>query len=52
VVGAGVANYKGFSAVSAGVTYRSQNGHWLVNGAASVTQQGDAGVRAQAGYEF
>jgi trimeric autotransporter adhesin len=32
VVGAGVANYKGFSAVSAGVTYRSQNGHWLVNG--------------------
>lgn len=52
VVGAGVANYKGFSAVCAGVTYRSQNGHWLVNGAASVTQQGDAGVRAQAGYEF
>ncbi|HEV7831888.1 MAG TPA: YadA-like family protein, partial [Caballeronia sp.] len=52
VVGAGVANYKGMSAIAAGVTYRSQTGHWLVNGAASATQQGDVGVRAQAGYEF
>jgi autotransporter adhesin len=39
-------------AIAAGVTYRSQSGHWLVNGAASATQQGDVGVRAQAGYEF
>jgi autotransporter adhesin len=52
VVGAGTANYKGYSAVAAGVTYRSDNGKWLVNGAASVTQDGDAGVRAQVGYEF
>ncbi len=52
VVGAGVANYKGYSAVAAGATYRSGNGNWLVNGAASVSQNGDVGVRAQAGYEF
>jgi autotransporter adhesin len=52
VVGAGAANYKGMSAIAAGVTYRSQTGHWLINGAASATQQGDVGVRAQAGYEF
>ena len=52
VVGAGVANYKGYNAFAAGATYRSENGKWLVNGAASVTQNGDAGVRAQAGYEF
>jgi trimeric autotransporter adhesin len=52
VVGAGVANYKGYSAFSAGATYRSASGHWLVNGAASVSQGGDVGVRAQAGYEF
>jgi autotransporter adhesin len=52
VVGAGVAGYKGMSAIAAGVTYRSQSGHWLVNGAASATQQGDVGVRVQAGYEF
>jgi autotransporter adhesin len=52
VVGAGAASYKGMGAIAAGVTYRSQSGHWLVNGAASATQQGDVGVRAQAGYEF
>jgi trimeric autotransporter adhesin len=52
VVGAGVANYKGYNAFAAGATYRSENGKWLVNGAASVSQSGDAGVRAQAGYEF
>lgn len=27
VVSAGAANYKGYSAVAAGVTYRSANGH-------------------------
>jgi autotransporter adhesin len=52
VVGAGVANYKGYNAFAAGATYRSENSRWLVNGAVSVTQNGDAGVRAQAGYEF
>jgi autotransporter adhesin len=52
IVGAGVANYKGYNAIAAGATYRSENNRWLVNGAVSVTQNGDAGVRAQAGYEF
>jgi autotransporter adhesin len=52
VVGAGVANYKGYNAFAAGATYRSENNKWLVNGAVSVTPNGEAGVRAQAGYEF
>jgi autotransporter adhesin len=52
VVAAGAANYKGGNAVAAGATYRSRNGNWLVNGAVSVTNTGDAGVRAQVGYEF
>ncbi|WP_455776950.1 beta strand repeat-containing protein, partial [Burkholderia stabilis] len=52
VVAAGGATYKGGSAVAAGATYRSRNGNWLVNGAVSVTSTGDAGVRAQVGYEF
>ncbi|MBN3796171.1 ESPR-type extended signal peptide-containing protein [Burkholderia sp. Ac-20392] len=52
IVAAGGATYKGGSAVAAGATYRSRNGNWLVNGAVSVTSIGDAGVRAQVGYEF
>ncbi|WP_244164169.1 YadA-like family protein [Caballeronia sordidicola] len=52
VVGAGVANYKGYNAIAAGATYRTENNRWLVNGAVSVTQGGDTGVRAQVGYEF
>ena len=52
IVAAGAANYKGGSAVAAGATYRSRSGNWLVNGAVSVTSTGDAGVRAQVGYEF
>jgi trimeric autotransporter adhesin len=52
VVGAGVANDKGYSAFAAGATYRSADGKWLMNGAASVTQGGDTVVRAQVGYEF
>ena len=36
VVSAGAANYKGYNALAAGVTYRSENGKRLVNGAASV----------------
>ncbi|KVL33273.1 transporter [Burkholderia territorii] len=52
VVAAGAANYKGGSAVAAGATYRTRDGKWLMNGAVSVTSTGDAGVRAQVGYEF
>ncbi|SAL80071.1 transporter [Caballeronia peredens] len=52
LVAAGVANYKGYSAVGVGGTYRSQNSRWLVNGAMSITPHGDTGVRAQVGYEF
>ncbi|KVM75613.1 hypothetical protein WJ61_13465 [Burkholderia ubonensis] len=52
VVAVGAANFKSGSAVAAGATYRSRNGNWLVNGAVSVTSVGDAGVRAQVGYEF
>jgi trimeric autotransporter adhesin len=52
VVAAGVGNYKGYSAVGVGGTYRSMNSHWLVNAAASFTPHGDTGVRAQVGYEF
>jgi peptidoglycan hydrolase CwlO-like protein len=52
IVAAGVANYKGYTAVGLGGTYRSQNNHWLVNAAASVTPSGDTGVRGQVGYEF
>ncbi|SAK38918.1 YadA domain-containing protein [Caballeronia hypogeia] len=52
VVAAGVANYKGYTAVGVGGTYRSRNNHWLVNAAASVTPSGDTGVRGQVGYEF
>ncbi|WP_193101697.1 beta strand repeat-containing protein [Burkholderia sp. Z1] len=52
IVAAGGATYKGGSAVAAGATYRSRDGKWLVNGALSVTSTGDAGARAQVGYEF
>ncbi|WP_322013510.1 ESPR-type extended signal peptide-containing protein [Paraburkholderia sp. J12] len=52
IVAAGGATYKGGSAAAVGATYRSRNGNWLVNGAVSVTSTGDAGVRAQVGYEF
>lgn len=52
VVAAGVGTYEGYSAVAAGITYRTRGGHWLMNGAISVTQCGDMGLRAQAGYEF
>ncbi|WP_423395850.1 ESPR-type extended signal peptide-containing protein [Burkholderia sp. LMG 21824] len=49
---AGAANYKSGSAIAAGATYRTRDGKWLMNGAVSVTSTGDAGVRAQVGYEF
>ncbi|KFG98576.1 hypothetical protein GQ56_0103440 [Burkholderia paludis] len=52
VVAAGGATYKGGSAIAAGATYRSRDGKWLMNGALSITSTGDAGVRAQVGYEF
>jgi trimeric autotransporter adhesin len=52
IVAAGAATYKGGSAAAVGATYRSRNDKWLVNGAVSVTSTGDAGVRAQVGYEF
>ncbi|WP_143327946.1 YadA family autotransporter adhesin [Caballeronia pedi] len=52
VVAAGVGNYKGYTAVGLGATYRSRDNSWLVNGAASITPSGDTGVRAQVGYEF
>ncbi|WP_347814160.1 YadA-like family protein [Paraburkholderia sp. BL10I2N1] len=52
IVAAGGATYKGGSAAAVGATYRSRNGKWLVNGAVSVASTGDAGVRAQVGYEF
>ncbi|VBB15632.1 YadA family autotransporter adhesin [Burkholderia stabilis] len=52
VVAVGAANYKSGSAVAAGATYRTRDGKWLMNGAVSVTSTGDAGVRAQVGYEF
>jgi trimeric autotransporter adhesin len=52
VVAAGVANYKGYTAVGIGGTYRSTNNRWLVNAAASITPSGDTGVRGQVGYEF
>ncbi|MEX3791017.1 YadA family autotransporter adhesin [Paraburkholderia sp. BR14374] len=52
IVAAGGATYKGGSAAAVGATYRSRNGKWLMNGAVSVTSTGDAGVRAQVGYEF
>ncbi|MGF6856045.1 autotransporter adhesin [Paraburkholderia sp. CI3] len=52
IVAAGGATYKGGSAAAVGATYRSQNNKWLVNAAVSVASTGDAGVRAQVGYEF
>ena len=52
MVSAGVANYKGYSAIGAGVTHRSLDGHWVVNGAVSASQSGDASVRAHADYGF
>ncbi|KND61356.1 surface protein [Candidatus Burkholderia verschuerenii] len=52
VASVGVANYKGYTAVGVGATYRSANNRWLVNAAASITPSGDTGVRGQVGYEF
>ncbi|MGN4225574.1 YadA family autotransporter adhesin, partial [Burkholderia gladioli] len=52
IVGAGVGNYNGYTAVAAGVTYRAPDGHWLVHGAGSISGSGMTGWRAQAGYEF
>ncbi len=52
VVAASVANYKGYTAMDIGGTYRSRDSRWLVNAAASVTPHGNTGVRGQVGYEF
>jgi trimeric autotransporter adhesin len=52
VIAAGVANYKGYTAVGVGGTYRSNNDRWLINAAASFTPRGDTGVRGQVGYDF
>ncbi|MDR5871742.1 YadA-like family protein [Caballeronia sp. LZ062] len=52
VVAAGVGNYKGYTAMGLGATYRSRDSRWLVNAAASITPHGDTGVRGQVGYEF
>ncbi|WP_275692898.1 YadA-like family protein [Burkholderia sp. Ax-1719] len=52
VVAAGGGYYMGGSAGAVGVTYRSTNMRWLVNGAVSVTSTGTAAVRTQVGYEF
>ena len=52
VMAAGVGNFKGYGAFGAGATYRSDDGKWLVNGAVSLSGNGDAGARAQVGYEF
>ncbi|ASL44571.1 Adhesin Ata autotransporter [Burkholderia sp. AD24] len=52
IVAAGAGSYKSGAALGVGVTYRSRNSKWLVNGAVSATSTGDTGVRAQVGYEF
>jgi len=52
VVAAGGGYYMGGSAGAIGVTYRSTNMHWLVNGGVSVTSTGNTAARAQVGYEF
>ncbi|WP_321959629.1 ESPR-type extended signal peptide-containing protein [Paraburkholderia tropica] len=52
VVAAGGGYYKGSSAAAVAVTYRSANMHWLANVGVAVTNNGDAGARAQVGYEF
>ncbi|WP_244143487.1 YadA family autotransporter adhesin [Paraburkholderia sacchari] len=52
VVAAGGGYYMGGSAAAVGVTYRSTNMHWLVNGGVSVTSTGNTAARAQVGYEF
>jgi len=52
VVAVGAGAYRSGSAVAASATYRSRDSKWLVNGALSVTSTGDAGARAQVGYEF
>ncbi|PVX83176.1 ESPR-type extended signal peptide-containing protein [Paraburkholderia unamae] len=52
VVAAGGGYYMGGSAAAVGVTYRSVNMHWLVNGGVSVTSTGNTAARAQVGYEF
>jgi autotransporter adhesin len=52
VVALGVGNFKGYSAVGVGGTYRSENNHVLLNVAAAFTPHGDTGVRGQVGYEF
>jgi autotransporter adhesin len=52
VVAVGGGYYMGGSAAAAGLTYRSTNMRWLMNGSVSVTNTGNAGVRAQVGYEF
>ncbi|WP_322060304.1 YadA family autotransporter adhesin, partial [Paraburkholderia sp. J63] len=52
VVAAGGGYYMGGSAAAIGVTYRSMNMHWLVNGGVSVTSTGNTAARAQVGYEF
>jgi autotransporter adhesin len=52
VVAAGGGYYMGGSAAAIGVTYRSVDMHWLVNGGVSVTSTGNTAARAQVGYEF
>ncbi|WP_308445024.1 YadA-like family protein [Paraburkholderia flagellata] len=52
VVAAGGGYYMGGSAAAVGVTYRSANMHWLVNGGVSLTSTGNMAARTQVGYEF
>ncbi|WJF90753.1 ESPR-type extended signal peptide-containing protein [Paraburkholderia bonniea] len=52
IIAAGAANYKSAAAAAAGITYRSLNNRWLINGAVSVTNTGSAAARTQMGYEF
>ncbi|WP_157637423.1 YadA family autotransporter adhesin [Burkholderia ubonensis] len=52
VAGVGIGSYKSGRAMAVSVTHRSENGKWLMNGGVAVTSSGDAGVRAQVGYEW
>ncbi len=52
LTGVGVSNYRGQSAIAAGVSHVSDNGHWVSKLQASTSTQGDTGVSVGVGYQW
>ena len=52
LVGAGIASYRGQSAIALGMSAVSDNGKWIVKGSLSRNSQGHTGVAVGAGFQW